>query len=56
MSSTVISNIATLVTTDPSLGDASPLGPVHDAAVVIEGRLAEPVVLAESGPSLLDRQ
>ncbi|AZM61847.1 MULTISPECIES: imidazolonepropionase [unclassified Streptomyces] len=37
MSSTVISNIATLVTNDPSLGDASPLGPVHDAAVVIEG-------------------
>ncbi|MFJ1809781.1 MULTISPECIES: imidazolonepropionase [unclassified Streptomyces] len=35
--STVITNIATLVTNDPSLGDASPLGPVRDAAVVIEG-------------------
>lgn len=36
MSSTVISNIATLVTNDPSL-DGSPLGAVPDAAVVIEG-------------------
>ncbi|MFD7703929.1 imidazolonepropionase [Streptomyces caelestis] len=49
MSSTVISNIATLVTNDPSLGrgsprstkfesgEGSPLGLVRDAAVVIEG-------------------
>ncbi|MFF9124203.1 imidazolonepropionase [Streptomyces sp. NPDC014889] len=37
MSSTVITNIATLVTNDPSLGDGSPLGLVRDAAVVIEG-------------------
>ncbi|MFE4049183.1 imidazolonepropionase [Streptomyces sp. YIM B13518] len=37
MSSTVISNIATLVTNDPSLRDDSPLGLVRDAAVVIEG-------------------
>ncbi len=36
MSSTVISDIATLVTNDPSL-DGSPLGTVRDAAVVIEG-------------------
>ncbi|WP_037852893.1 imidazolonepropionase [Streptomyces sp. NRRL S-340] len=36
--STVITNIATLVTNDPSLGDTpSPLGLVRDAAVVIEG-------------------
>ncbi|MBY8869682.1 MULTISPECIES: imidazolonepropionase [Streptomyces] len=35
--STVITNIATLVTNDPSLGDGSPLGLVRDAAVVIEG-------------------
>lgn len=35
--STVITNIATLVTNDPSLGDGSPLGVVRDAAVVIEG-------------------
>ncbi|MFF1442868.1 imidazolonepropionase [Streptomyces sp. NPDC058295] len=33
---TVITNIATLVTNDPSLGD-SPLGLIRDAAVVIEG-------------------
>ncbi|MBC9729411.1 imidazolonepropionase [Streptomyces sp. TRM68367] len=37
MSSTVITNIATLVTNDPSLGDGSPLGLVQDAAVVIDG-------------------
>jgi imidazolonepropionase len=36
-SSTVITNIATLVTNDPSLGDNSPLGLIQDAAVVIEG-------------------
>ncbi|WP_367322642.1 imidazolonepropionase [Streptomyces sp. HUAS ZL42] len=36
MSSTVITNIATLVTNDPSLGDGSPLGLVQDAAVVID--------------------
>ncbi|MFI1000134.1 imidazolonepropionase [Streptomyces galbus] len=36
-SSTVITNIATLVTNDPSLGDTSPLGLVRDAAVVIDG-------------------
>ncbi|WP_320781685.1 imidazolonepropionase [Streptomyces sp. CRN 30] len=35
--STVITNIATLITNDPSLRDTSPLGPVRDAAVVIEG-------------------
>ncbi|MHC3470576.1 imidazolonepropionase [Streptomyces sp. 7R007] len=37
MSSTVITNIATLVTNSPSLGDGSPLGLVQDAAVVIDG-------------------
>jgi imidazolonepropionase len=35
--STLITNIASLVTNDPSLGDRSPLGLVQDAAVVIEG-------------------
>ncbi|CAL9482856.1 Imidazolonepropionase [Streptomyces sp. enrichment culture] len=35
--STVITNIATLVTNDPSPGDDSPLGLVRDAAVVIDG-------------------
>ncbi|MFG3198836.1 imidazolonepropionase [Streptomyces sp. NPDC048208] len=36
-SSTVITNIAALVTNDPSLGDASPLGLIQDAALVIDG-------------------
>ncbi|MBW8794725.1 MAG: imidazolonepropionase [Streptomyces sp.] len=36
-SSTAITDIATLVTNDPSLGDNSPLGLIQDAAVVIEG-------------------
>ncbi|MEW1778904.1 imidazolonepropionase [Streptomyces sp. NPDC086777] len=35
-SSTAITDIATLVTNDPSLGDNSPLGLIRDAAVVIE--------------------
>jgi imidazolonepropionase len=37
MSSTVITNIASLVTNDPSLGDSSPLGLIRDAALVIDG-------------------
>ncbi|MFD7885424.1 imidazolonepropionase [Streptomyces bauhiniae] len=36
-SSTAITNIATLVTNDPSLGDNSPLGLIRDAALVIDG-------------------
>ncbi|MEV8046219.1 imidazolonepropionase [Streptomyces griseoluteus] len=36
-SSTVITNIATLVTNDPSLGDHAPLGLIQDAALVVEG-------------------
>ncbi|MFJ4006794.1 imidazolonepropionase [Streptomyces sp. NPDC090023] len=36
-SSTAITNIATLVTNDPSLGDGSPLGLIQDAALVIDG-------------------
>ena len=34
---TVITDIASLVTNDPSLGDGSPLGLIQDAAVVIDG-------------------
>jgi imidazolonepropionase len=34
---TVITNIASLVTNDPSLGDGTPLGLIQDAAVVIDG-------------------
>ncbi|MFB7309760.1 imidazolonepropionase [Streptomyces sp. NPDC056192] len=37
MTTTAITNIASLVTNDPSLGDNSPLGLIPDAAVVIEG-------------------
>ncbi|MEV0491616.1 imidazolonepropionase [Streptomyces atratus] len=37
MTTTAITNIASLVTNDPSLGDGSPLGRILDAAVVIEG-------------------
>ncbi|MGY5032796.1 imidazolonepropionase [Streptomyces sp. 900116325] len=37
MTTTAITNIASLVTNDPSLGDTSPLGLILDAAVVIEG-------------------
>ncbi|MFB6708759.1 imidazolonepropionase [Streptomyces sp. NPDC056333] len=37
MTTTAITNIASLVTNDPSLGDSSPLGLILDAAVVIEG-------------------
>ncbi|WAU85432.1 imidazolonepropionase [Streptomyces sp. Qhu-G9] len=36
-STTLITNIASLVTNDPSLGDGSPLGLIQDAAVVIDG-------------------
>jgi imidazolonepropionase len=35
--STAITNIAALVTNDPSLGDGTPIGLIQDAAVVIEG-------------------
>jgi imidazolonepropionase len=35
MTSTVVTNIRTLVTNDPALGDGSPLGLIEDAAVVL---------------------
>ncbi|MFF3645782.1 imidazolonepropionase [Streptomyces sp. NPDC002564] len=37
MTTTVITNIASLVTNDPSQGDGSPLGLLTDAAVVLDG-------------------
>ncbi|MEY2232495.1 MULTISPECIES: imidazolonepropionase [Streptomyces] len=37
MTTTAITNIGSLVTNDPALGDGSPLGLVQDAAVVIDG-------------------
>ncbi len=36
MTTTLITNIGSLVTNDPALGDASPLGLIQDAALVIE--------------------
>ncbi|MEV4426410.1 imidazolonepropionase [Streptomyces sp. R-07] len=37
MTTTLIKNIATLVTNDPTLGDGSPLGLITDAALVLDG-------------------
>ncbi|MFE3645035.1 imidazolonepropionase [Streptomyces sp. NPDC059169] len=37
MSSTLITNIGALVTNDPALGDATPLGLIEDAALVLDG-------------------
>ncbi|MEV8457070.1 imidazolonepropionase [Streptomyces sp. NPDC052095] len=37
MTTTAITHITTLITNDPSRGADSPLGPIRDAAVVIEG-------------------
>ncbi|MFI8261625.1 imidazolonepropionase [Streptomyces sp. NPDC085665] len=37
MTTTLVTNIGSLVTNDPSLGDGSPLGLVENAAVVIDG-------------------
>ncbi len=37
MSTTLITNIGSLVTNDPSQGDGSPLGLVEDAALVVDG-------------------
>ncbi|MET9692674.1 imidazolonepropionase [Streptomyces sp. NPDC006514] len=37
MTTTAITNIGSLVTNDPSLGDGSPLGLIENAAVVIDG-------------------
>ncbi|MGW2991919.1 amidohydrolase family protein, partial [Streptomyces sp. NPDC001193] len=37
MTTTLVTNIGSLVTNDPSLGDGSPLGLIENAAVVIDG-------------------
>ncbi|GGX68167.1 imidazolonepropionase [Streptomyces minutiscleroticus] len=55
MSSTVISGIAALVTNEPSLGDASPLGLVRDAAVVLDGDRVAWVGAAGRAPAADDR-
>jgi imidazolonepropionase len=37
MTSLLLTGIGELVTNDPALGDGSPLGLLHDAAVVVTG-------------------
>ncbi|MFD7839954.1 amidohydrolase family protein, partial [Streptomyces sp. NPDC059761] len=37
MTTTLVTNIGSLVTNDPALGDGSPLGLIENAAVVIDG-------------------
>ncbi|MCX4981294.1 imidazolonepropionase [Streptomyces sp. NBC_00572] len=37
MTTTLITNISTLVTNDPTLGDGSPLGLIKDAALILDG-------------------
>ena len=51
MSSVVVTGIGQLVTNDPGLGDGSPLGLLHDAAVVLEGRRVAWVGPAASAPA-----
>ncbi|MFF8958987.1 imidazolonepropionase [Streptomyces sp. NPDC014894] len=48
---TLITNIGALVTNDPALGDASPLGVVPDAALLIEGETVAWVGPARSAPA-----
>ncbi|MEV7419339.1 imidazolonepropionase [Streptomyces sp. NPDC089919] len=50
-STTVITNIGSLVTNDPALGDGSPLGLIQDAAVVIEGETIAWVGPAAQAPA-----
>ncbi len=51
MTTTVITNIGSLVTNDPALGDGSPLGLIQDAAVVIDGDRIAWVGAAAEAPS-----
>ncbi|WKK21530.1 imidazolonepropionase [Streptomyces olivoreticuli] len=54
MATTVITNISSLVTNDPSLG-AGPLGPIQDAAVVIDGDRVAWVGAAGKAPATDNR-
>ncbi|GGZ63225.1 imidazolonepropionase [Streptomyces inusitatus] len=47
----LITDIGSLVTNDPALGDGSPLGLVHDAALLIEGETVAWVGPAASAPA-----
>ncbi|MCX4629519.1 MULTISPECIES: imidazolonepropionase [unclassified Streptomyces] len=51
MTTTLVTNIGSLVTNDPALGDGSPLGLVQDAAVVIDGETIAWVGPAGSAPA-----
>ncbi|MET9698321.1 imidazolonepropionase [Streptomyces sp. NPDC006529] len=51
MTTTVISNIGSLVTNDPARGDGSPLGLIRDAAVVIDGDTVAWVGASADAPS-----
>ncbi|MGW6460511.1 imidazolonepropionase [Streptomyces sp. NPDC055078] len=50
MSTTLITNLSTLVTNDPALGDHTPLGLLHDAAVVLDGEKVGWVGRAQDAP------
>ncbi|MFD9482296.1 MULTISPECIES: imidazolonepropionase [Streptomyces] len=51
MTTTAITNIGSLVTNDPSVGDGSPLGLIQDAAVVIDGETVAWVGPAAKAPA-----
>ncbi|KJY45282.1 imidazolonepropionase [Streptomyces sp. NRRL S-444] len=51
MTTTVITNIGSLVTNDPALGDGSPLGLLENAAVVIDGETIAWVGPAAGAPA-----
>ncbi|MFF4449906.1 imidazolonepropionase [Streptomyces sp. NPDC001502] len=51
MTTTAITNIGSLVTNDPALGDGSPLGLIQDAAVVIDGETVAWVGPAGKAPA-----
>jgi imidazolonepropionase len=53
--STLVTNIGELVTCDPSLGDGSPLGVLHDAALVAEGGRVAWVGAAAAAPAAAAR-
>ena len=54
MTSLLLTGIGQLVTNDPSLGDGTPLGLLHDAAVVLDGRRVAWVGAAADAPAADD--
>jgi len=55
MSSLVLDRIGQLVTNDPGVGDGSPLGQLHDAAVVLDHGRVQWVGPAEGAPAADER-